>query len=349
MLLLLLLITVTAFGGEVLSLVRPAHMQLVRENALPVVVSADPTKVKELIVTVVKESFPVELAPAPFEVKELPAGATVDRKVLPVKPGKKFYCTHVKLDYGINEVRVVAVLKDNTTEEEARKVYLYHPLLIPYKYPPKEFQPRFFHTDEQESRCAACHDMSRPPKPKKNQPLEQLPPCVECHKPVNTKNAYKHAPSKFWLCVFCHTGEAGKLNRRFAGKTKYLAPEPVGDSCYECHEEKLEDLELMRFHHVPVLTGKCNICHNPHGSDERFFLRLPKWELCVSCHEDKAFRGHVVFTITGKPHPTRGVKDPRFPKKELSCSSCHNPHHSDYDFLLYEPFRELCASCHSAQ
>jgi len=276
-LLILLIVLKTAFGGEVLKLIRPEDKALYRENEVPVVVKVDPSKVKEIKVVAVKESFPVELAPAPFTIKELPPGTAVDQKTIKVKPGKAYYCTHLKLDYGVNELRVVAELKDGSVKEEVRQLFLFSPLLIPYKYPPKEFQPRFFHADQKEKECSACHDMSRPPMPEKNKPLTKLPPCVECHKPVNSKNAYKHAPSKFWLCVFCHRGEAGKLNRRFAGKSKYLAPEPVGDTCYECHEEKLEDLELMRFHHIPVLTGKCNICHNPHGSDQRFFMRLPKW------------------------------------------------------------------------
>ncbi|NPB08463.1 MAG: hypothetical protein GXN96_05995 [Aquificae bacterium] len=334
--------------SEVVEIIRPVNYELVNENAVPVVVRVDPSRVRELKIVSLRGTFPIQTyEEVRVSPEELPEVFTGRRYVFELKGDKDFYCKTVEIDYGINRIHVVAVMNDGSVLEKVVEVYLRSPVLLPFKYPPAEYREVFFHREENEKLCAKCHNMTSTPAPSVAPEDETVSPCYTCHRTMVEKNAFKHAPAKFWMCNMCHTGETGLFNKKFKNQSKHMAPLPINVKCYLCHADKSMDLENRRFHHIPVLTGKCNICHNPHGSEERFFLRREKWSLCITCHEDKATKGHVVFTITGNPHPTKGVKDPRYPEKELSCTSCHNPHHSDYDFLLYDPFRQLCMSCHS--
>ena len=63
---------------------------------------------------------------------------------------------------------------------------------------------------------------------------------------------------------------------------------------------------------------------------------------CVDCHEDMADTPHPVPT-----HPISGVPDPSRPGKELTCSSCHDPHGSDHSSLLYQEGYGICKRCHN--
>jgi predicted CXXCH cytochrome family protein len=61
-------------------------------------------------------------------------------------------------------------------------------------------------------------------------------------------------------------------------------------------------------------------------------------ELCATCHENV---GEQHFHPYGPP-----ARDPRT-GEDLQCSSCHNPHSSDYKALLtHDLERDLCLQCH---
>jgi predicted CXXCH cytochrome family protein len=51
-----------------------------------------------------------------------------------------------------------------------------------------------------------------------------------------------------------------------------------------------------------------------------------------------------VASLGGKIHPLSGVRDPRNPKREMSCVSCHNPHSADNAKLFTAKRR--CQMCH---
>ncbi|MDQ1338933.1 MAG: hypothetical protein QG567_82, partial [Campylobacterota bacterium] len=175
--------------------------------------------------------------------------------------------------------------------------------------------------------------------------------CYACHKGmINTKNT--HAPAANWLCADCHNGNYGEYNMQDQGASKYLVADPVAKTCGSCHDT-VDGWQNSKFGHGPVNDGRCERCHNPHGSDHEFFLRKNIWDLCTTCHAEKANGKHVVssfvYSRNSGAHPTKDRKDPVRPGRELTCSGCHDPHGSSGIFLLRMkgtmPYG-VCQRCH---
>jgi predicted CXXCH cytochrome family protein len=119
--------------------------------------------------------------------------------------------------------------------------------------------------------------------------------------------------------------------------------------CFSCHEDRKEEWEGKKFSHGPTAAGECLECHNPHASDNVFWLKKPIWDLCITCHEDKATGRHVIVGFSSNTHPMKDRPDPIREGRDLSCSSCHNPHASDspklFNFEVSSSF-SLCGVCH---
>jgi len=76
--------------------------------------------------------------------------------------------------------------------------------------------------------------------------------------------------------------------------------------------------------------GVCKFCHRTENREEHSFrLFREGGELCATCHWEQTTRG-----------------DLHLPVAAGDCLTCHNPHASDYAFLLTMAPRELCLSCH---
>jgi len=54
--------------------------------------------------------------------------------------------------------------------------------------------------------------------------------------------------------------------------------------CYNCHKENGFKNSVS---HLPVVEGKCTMCHSPHASDFEYELIAQIGELCYSCHADE--------------------------------------------------------------
>lgn len=166
--------------------------------------------------------------------------------------------------------------------------------------------------------------------------------CFQCHvnktKLLNQKHV--HGPVGTGDCTICHDphGDAHKFQLWADGKT---------DLCIGCHgDKKNAGKKGIRFYPHGITLGiGCVACHNPHASDYRFQLDKPINDLCVSCHTALSGieKGHPVGN-----HPLKGKKDPRRKGRELSCSSCHNPHGTNYRFLLIGDILggHVCSKCH---
>jgi len=258
-----------------------------------------------------------------------------------ITPERKVYCKSIKIKPGKNIIEITYTDKNGKQIKKNVEIFLYSLLYKESEEPSGKFTEISFHNRSNDEKCAKCHDMSSlpedivPPSPEKS-------PCYSCHKTLTTRKKV-HAPSEKWVCNYCHK-DIGMPNQRFE------TPFPIADTCFSCHEYRKRMWSNKKYVHGPTSTGQCNICHNPHSSDYIFFLRKPIFDLCTSCHSEKATGIHVLAGfVFGKSHPVKERPDPSRPGRELACSSCHNPHASNYRFLFnhdYTGDKYLCQMCH---
>src|SRR5262249_19710860 len=85
--------------------------------------------------------------------------------------------------------------------------------------------------------------------------------------------------------------------------------------------------------HSAARLGQCNVCHEPHSSDQRGLLAAANTsELCFRCHANDAANRKWVHK----------------PLAEKGCQACHDAHGSDYLFNLIDgEGNTLCLKCHA--
>jgi predicted CXXCH cytochrome family protein len=191
--------------------------------------------------------------------------------------------------------------------------------------------------------CATCHQAGNDPN-KITIPVGKVESsCFQCHvnKAAWLKMAHIHGPVGTGDCTVCHNPHADQNESQ-------LWAEGKAEICVACHTDKkellAEDSSIYYIHGI-IKGGGCVACHSPHATENRFQLYKPINELCVGCHT--SFKGVVKGHPVGG-HPVQGVKDPRRPERTFSCTSCHNPHGSDYKFLLIGDILggQVCSQCH---
>ncbi len=277
------------------------------------------------------------------------------------------YCKTINLKLGNNKVTIIGYGGDKELTRKEINLFYRSEIYGDFDEEPSGYKRNFFHLYKNEKLCMSCHNM----KPdKKSLKKKHISPskinakdfdvlanpedsnCYQCHKTiVYRKNG--HAPSVNFLCTECHTGKSGEFNLQDEGKSKYLMPDPIMNRCFSCHEGVKEKWFSNTSEHGPLRSGRCNKCHNPHSSAYEFHLRKPIWDLCTTCHAEKATGKHVigsfVFGRNRGSHPTRGRDDPSRPGRKLVCSSCHNPHGSNGIYLLRAKGKtafSVCQRCH---
>lgn len=190
-----------------------------------------------------------------------------------------------------------------------------------------------FHRDETiPAVCAGCHTSKLPSGAKfdRVQYGRFSPECYSCHGSVASASEWRHFPSSGLLCMVCHQSDPNKKGLEIpTGKVEGL--------CFECH---INDSKWISMKHIhgPVGTGDCTICHDPHGSNNKFQLWADgKARLCVVCHEDK----RKFLAQNQKRFFVHGILNAK------GCVVCHSPHATDYRFQLYGEINDLCVSCHT--
>jgi len=138
------------------------------------------------------------------------------------------------------------------------------------------------------------------------------------------------------LCAPCHILKPGLFDKKpvdiSAFPTKTLTNEFKTDTsastCYSCHKA----LIAYPFVHEPASVWSCFSCHED-GAIPNYSVSKPYTRMCFSCHLKQKEEREVKKYFHG-PYTT-GI-----------CSICHNPHASDYPFMLMKSTWDLCVSCH---
>lgn len=267
-----------------------------------------------------------------------------------VVPKRNVYCRAVKLQLGQNKLTVTAYRGDDKIDTRNVSVYFRSEIFAGFQEEPSGYKKSPFHADKDEQICKTCHDMNE--KFPQNGEIPDNPEdstCFQCHKGLLAQGK-GHAPAINWMCNVCHNGKNGEYDEAGGGKSRYSAPNPIMDVCFNCHKNIKEIWFAKKSEHGPVRDGRCNRCHNPHSSPELFFMRKPIWELCTTCHSEKATGAHVISSfVRDKAHPMKGKPDPARPGRELVCSGCHDPHGSEGIFLLRSKGKtafSVCVRCH---
>jgi len=128
---------------------------------------------------------------------------------------------------------------------------------VPGAAPAQVAAQYFPHTPYRENKCEACHDAT---SGQLVRPIEQGL-CLTCHGTLVESKRFVHAPVAVGDCSLCHHHHGSNL-------ANLLLVDPV-KTCLNCHERS----ELSDGSHHAQAERACNDCHDPHGGDDRFFVK----------------------------------------------------------------------------
>lgn len=219
-------------------------------------------------------------------------------------------------------------------------------------HPDNMIKQKVLHPPFASEDCSGCHDNHESDFTAR---LVQDPKtlCFTCHpdKEEGLKQATKviHYPVKD-SCLNCHNPH-GSPN-------KAMLSAAVPELCSTCHPNEVLLAQKSVTQHSPVLEGRmCLNCHDPHFADQKALLPKEQMSLCLGCHDKE------LVTKTGQIMNMNAFldanKNGHGPLRNRDCTTCHNPHGSDYWRMLVKYYpREfytaysdgkyaLCFSCHN--
>jgi predicted CXXCH cytochrome family protein len=238
-------------------------------------------------------------------------------------------------DPGSNTITVQGYAGGKKVAASTAEIYF---VADPMSPPPDKYQQSAIHTPAKEKICAPCHNMN--PDKKELSSGGQQNPCASCHKRLLDKK-HVHGPAGVWSCTYCHLSDSKPA--------RYQARPGDAKVCIECHADNVGEYQANQFVHGPIEAGMCAICHDSHAGNQVAQLHLPINDLCLRCHEDVGKGMHVVRGVGGKGHPLKGKPDPLRGGREMTCTSCHNPHGGSSNALFQWGVTSrfsLCQKCH---
>jgi len=128
-----------------------------------------------------------------------------------------------------------------------------------------------------------------------------------------------HFPAKD-SCLRCHETKVEIKLHKFT-----LADQT--EVCFECHDENRK----KKYIHDAITEFDCAACHNPHGGQNKAYLKTQRIDsLCFECHDKSPMTKKVKHT----------------PLRSGECTACHRAHSSDYPILLIVGKKDFCIHCH---
>lgn len=222
--------------------------------------------------------------------------------------------------------------------------------------------------------CLMCHDGFEPEETYVHGPVA-VGACLVCHDPHQSDEPFQLLKPQTELCLSCHESFAAGLNsapvvhppvmyesctschKPHQSKHLFLLKEKMPDLCVTCHDDVGEVAQKSKNKHRALQGEKgCGQCHSTHFSEKKGLLPSSQKELCLECHRrDKRKNPEGLAGLDGDLSNNEAVHGPI---RDGECSSCHNPHGSDYMKLLsadypeafYSPYKEgaydFCLTCH---
>lgn len=217
----------------------------------------------------------------------------------------------------------------------------------------KLLKTNFIHQPAEDD-CETCHESNsdvHPTTPGDEFSLIDESPqlCFVCHDDLEPTEDSKFIHPPFEEdCLTCHSPHGSNI--------KYMLEEDISVLCTTCHDNPTEIENLKSEHGALIVGNKCVNCHSPHFSSNNFLLKSEEPQLCLSCHNRKITLGEkTVVNIADKISDEETAHPPVV---EDGCSTCHNPHASEYNWLLFDSFPEghyaegfkdnydICLNCH---
>jgi predicted CXXCH cytochrome family protein len=106
-----------------------------------------------------------------------------------------------------------------------------------------------------------------------------------------------------------------QCDRCHGSQSSMALEEGANDLCRRCHGDFTRSLNHV---HGPAATFDCQVCHDPHDSEEPHLLLKPQPDLCFWCHKESDVRSAPYHAAA----------------KDRRCSECHNPHGGDDRMFL---------------
>jgi DmsE family decaheme c-type cytochrome len=128
--------------------------------------------------------------------------------------------------------------------------------------------------------CDDCHQVHGGGRETPLLKAKETDLCLSCHQEVKGKF---YLPTRHKVlegamkCTDCHTPHGTRTRASLRTWNKFN-----DDACFKCHAEKRGP---WVFEHLTVKTDGCSVCHEPHGSPNRFLLiRRDVRRVCIECH-----------------------------------------------------------------
>jgi predicted CXXCH cytochrome family protein len=142
--------------------------------------------------------------------------------------------------------------------------------------------------------------------------------CFMCHDGMSWEELQKsarwvHGPVQAGACIECHHPHESRY--------PHVLREPEEKLCVRCHDRfsKKNIQKTFAWVHGPVQAGACLECHQPHASEQRYFLREnQRSELCFLCHNEQRLLQTEMHAGIAK----------------AECTKCHDPHGSPERYMM---------------